>query len=141
MGVFENFTYERGDKVWKERKHSPCYVGPNEILKRVGSVLYELKLRNELAIIHPVFHVFMLKECIGDPISIFPLEGIGLKERISYEVVSVEILDRQIKKLKNKEAVLIKVLWRNHLSKGGTWDVEADMMTHYHHLSPTPRKD
>ena len=37
------------------------------MLKRVGSVAYELKLPNELAMIHLVFHVSMLKKCIGDP--------------------------------------------------------------------------
>ena len=57
----------------------------------------------------------MLKKCIGDPVSILPLEGLGVDENLSYEEVPVEILDRQVKKLRNKEVVSVKVLWRNHL--------------------------
>ena len=59
----------------KKGKLSPHYVGPYEILKRFGSVAYELKLSNELAMIHSVFHVSITKKCIGDPVSSLPLEG------------------------------------------------------------------
>ena len=44
----------------------------------------------------------MLKKFIGDPVSILPIEGIGVDENLSYEKVPVEILDRQVKKLTNK---------------------------------------
>ena len=67
----------------KKGKLTHRFVVPCEILKRVRSVAYELKLPNELSMIHQVFHVSMLKECIGDPISILPLEGLGVKEDIS----------------------------------------------------------
>ena len=59
---------------------------------------------------HMIFHVSMLKKFIGDPFSIFPLEGLGIKEEISNEEVPVEILDRQIKKLRNKEVASVKFL-------------------------------
>ena len=55
-------------------------MGPYDILKQVGSVAYELKFPNEMAIIRPVFHVSMLKMCICDPASIDLLEGLGVKE-------------------------------------------------------------
>ncbi|WMV41505.1 hypothetical protein MTR67_034890 [Solanum verrucosum] len=64
----------------------------------------------------------MLKKCVGDPTSIVPLEGLGVKENISYEEVPFEILDRQVKKLRNKEVALVKVLWRNQLVEGATWE-------------------
>ena len=60
-------------------KLNPCYVGPLEILKRVGSVAYELRLANELVMINPVYHVSTLKKCIRDPVYILPLEGLGGK--------------------------------------------------------------
>ncbi|XP_015170477.1 uncharacterized protein [Solanum tuberosum] len=78
----------------KKGKHSPWYVGPYQILKRVGKVAYELHLPSELALVHPVFHVSMLKRCIGDPVSILPLEALGVDENLSYEEVPDEILDR-----------------------------------------------
>ncbi|KAH0712365.1 hypothetical protein KY289_008324 [Solanum tuberosum] len=111
----------------KKGKLSPRYVGPYQILKRIGKVAYELDLPYELAPVHPVFHVSMLKKCIEDPVSIFPLEGLGVDESLSYEEVPVEILDRQVKRLRNKEIASVKVLWRNHLVKGATWEGEADM--------------
>ncbi|WMV41603.1 hypothetical protein MTR67_034988 [Solanum verrucosum] len=123
----------------RKGKLSPRYVGPYEILKRVGKVAYEFKLPIELAPIHSVFHISMLKKCIGDPVSILPLEGLGVNENLSDEEVSVEILDHQLKKLRNKEVSSVKVLWRNHLVEGATWEHEADMKSRYPHLfSPTP---
>ena len=87
--------FEEGDKVYlkisaikrvvrfsKKVKLSPHYVGPYEIMQRVGKVSYELKLPNELASVHPVFHVSMLKKYICDPESILPIEG--LASRITF---------------------------------------------------------
>uniref|UniRef100_A0A0V0GSD7 Putative ovule protein n=1 Tax=Solanum chacoense TaxID=4108 RepID=A0A0V0GSD7_SOLCH len=51
----------------KKGKLSPRYVVPYQTLKCIGKVAYELDLPNELALVHPVFHVSMLKKCIGDP--------------------------------------------------------------------------
>ncbi|KAK4724140.1 hypothetical protein R3W88_026919 [Solanum pinnatisectum] len=123
-------------------KLSPRYMGPYQILKRVGKVAYELDLPNELAPVHPMFHVSMLKKCIGDPASIIPLEGLGVDESPSYEEVRVEILDRQVNRLRNKEIASVKVLWRNHLFEGAAWEAEADMKSRYPHLFPaTPTLD
>ena len=55
---------------------------------------YGLALPVELASIHPVFHVSMLKKCLYDPASILPVEGLGVGEDLSYEDVPVDILDR-----------------------------------------------
>ena len=82
----------------KKCKLSLRYVGPYEILQRVGKVAYEFKLPSELASVHPVFHVSMLKKFIGDPQSILPIEGLGVKDNLSYEEISVQILDRQVMK-------------------------------------------
>ncbi|WMV18621.1 hypothetical protein MTR67_012006, partial [Solanum verrucosum] len=124
-------------KTAQSRNLSPRYVGPYQILKRVGKVAYELDLPNKLTPIHPVFHVSMLKKCIGDQVSILPLQGLGDDENLSYEEISVEILVRQVKRLRNKEVASGKVLWRNHLVKGSTWDAETDMKSPYPYLFPS----
>lgn len=77
-------------------------------------MVYKFKFPNELSMIHLVFHVSVLKKCIGDPISIIHLEGLGVLEDLSYEEVPIEILNRQVKKLRINEVVFVKVLWRNH---------------------------
>ncbi|WMV08921.1 hypothetical protein MTR67_002306 [Solanum verrucosum] len=69
----------------------------------------------------------MLKKCVGDPTSIVSLEGLGVDESLSYEEVLVEIWDQQVTKLRNKEIASMKVLWRNQLVEGATWEAEADM--------------
>ena len=95
---------------------------------------YELALLAERASVHPVFHVFILKKCLGDPASILPVEGLGVGEDLSYEEIPVEILDRQVKRLRNKEIATAKVLLRNDLVKGATWEAEDDMRSRYPHL-------
>ena len=72
-----------------------------------------------------------LKSALVTPESILPIEGLGVDENLSYVEVSVQILDRQVKKLRTKEAASVKVLWRNHLVEGATWEVEADMKSCY----------
>ena len=57
----------------------------------------------------------MLKKCLGDPKSILPVKGLGVNENLSYEEVPVEISDRKVKQLRNKDVSTVKVLWRNHL--------------------------
>ncbi|WMV07538.1 hypothetical protein MTR67_000923 [Solanum verrucosum] len=64
----------------------------------------------------------MFKKCMGDPSLIIPTENIGIKDSLSYEEVPVEIFDRQVKRLRNKEIASVKVLWRNHLVEGATWE-------------------
>ena len=56
----------------KKEKLSPRYIGPYRLSKKVGNVAYELELPQELAAVHPVFHVSMLKKCLGDPSLIVP---------------------------------------------------------------------
>ncbi|WMV51122.1 hypothetical protein MTR67_044507 [Solanum verrucosum] len=111
----------------KKGKLSPKYVGPYRILKRIGKVAYELELSADLAAVHPVFHISLLKKCVGDPASIVPLESVAVKDSLSYEDVPVEILDRQVRRLRNKEVASVKVLWRSQTVEGATWEAEAAM--------------
>ncbi|WMV37656.1 hypothetical protein MTR67_031041 [Solanum verrucosum] len=78
----------------KKGKRSPRYIGPCRISKRIGNVAYELELPQELAMVHSVFHVSMLKKCVGDPSLIIRTEDIGIKDSLSYEEIPRQILDR-----------------------------------------------
>ncbi|XP_070029986.1 uncharacterized protein [Nicotiana sylvestris] len=118
----------------KKGKLSPRYIGPYRILRRIRQVAYELELPQELATVHLVFHVSMLKKLMGDPSLVVPTEIIGVKDSMSYEEIPVAILDRQIRKLRTKEIASVKVLWRNQMIEEATWEAEEDMKSRYPHL-------
>ena len=87
----------------KKGKLSPRYVGPFWILSRVGKVAYELELPADLSSVLPVFHVSLLKKCMDDSAVIVPLESKDVQNGLSYEEVPIDILDHQIRRLRNKE--------------------------------------
>ena len=87
-----------------------------------------------MASVHSVFHVSMLKKCICEPESILPIEGLSVKENLSYEEVPVQTLDRQVKRLRNKEVASVKVLWKIHLIEDVTREAEADIKSNYPYL-------
>ena len=118
----------------KKGKLIPHYVGPYEILQKVGNVAYELGLPRKLSSVNPVFHVSMLKKCIGDPEYILHNESLGVNDNLPYQEVLVQILDRQVNKLRKKEVASVKVIWKNHLVEGVTWEAKADMKSCYPHL-------
>lgn len=76
----------------------------------------------------------MLKKCIGDPAVVVPLESVDVQNNLYYEEIPIEILDHQIRRLRNKKVPLVKVLWRNWFVEGATWVAEEDMQTKYSYL-------
>ena len=119
--------YEIGEKVFlkvspwkkvtrfrKKGKLSPRFIGPNEVIKKVGPVAYKLALPPDLEKIHNVFHVSMLKRYRSDPSQVVSSETIELRPDLTYEEEPVEILAREVKELRNKKIPLVQVLWRNH---------------------------
>ncbi|WMV59356.1 hypothetical protein MTR67_052741 [Solanum verrucosum] len=59
---------------------------------------------------------------MGDPSLIIPTENIGIKDNLSYEEISVQILDRQVRKLRTKEVASVKVFWMNQFVEEATWE-------------------
>ncbi|WMV07980.1 hypothetical protein MTR67_001365 [Solanum verrucosum] len=104
----------------KKVELSPWYIEPYQISKRIGKVAYELELPQELAAANPVFHISMLKKCMGKPSLILPTEDIEIKDSLSYEEIHVQNLDRQDCKLRTKEVASVKVLWRNQFVEEAT---------------------
>ncbi|KAL4035172.1 hypothetical protein IC575_003852 [Cucumis melo] len=118
----------------KKGKLSPRFVGPFEILERVGPVAYRLALPPSLSAVHDVFHVSMLRRYVADPTHIVDFEPLQVSENLSYEEQPVEILAREIKKLRSRDIPLVKVLWQNHGVEEATWEREEDMKTQYPEL-------
>ena len=118
----------------KRGKLNPRYVGPFEILGRVGPVAYRLKLTPELTNVHDVFHVSMLRKYIPDPSHILAQPPIEIEKNLSYEERPVRIMDRQEKRLRNKSIPLVKIWWENQSGNAATWEKESDMRLRYPHL-------
>nr|XP_016451558.1 PREDICTED: uncharacterized protein LOC107776208 [Nicotiana tabacum] len=139
--------HQVGDKVflkvspWKKimrfgqkGKLSPRFIGPYEILERIGLIAYKLALPPELGKIHNVFHIYMLRKYRSDPSHGLPIESIEVNPDLTYEEEPIQILAREIKELRKKRISLVKVLWRNHSDEEATWEREEDMRVQYPHL-------
>ena len=118
----------------KRGKLNPRYIGPYEVLERIGKAAYRLALPPNMASVHNVFHVSMLKKYVPDESHVLEQEPIELHEDLSYEEKPVQILDRKIKTLRNKEIPLVKVLWRNQKTEEATWEREEEMRTFHPEL-------
>ena len=103
-----DLQFEIGDRVFleispwkgvlrfgKRGKLSPRYIGPYEIVSKVGPVAYRLKLPPELSRIHDTFHVSMLRKYIPDPSHVLREQPVQLKENLTYEETPVQIVDRK----------------------------------------------
>ncbi|XP_059288522.1 uncharacterized protein LOC132041857 [Lycium ferocissimum] len=111
----------------KKAKLSPRFIGPYEIVKKIRTVAYELKLPPDMAVVHPLFHISMLRLYKLDPSYVLNHEEIEINEGLSYEEEPVQILDRQVRKLRTKDVASVKVLWRNHDTEEATLEAEEDM--------------
>ncbi|PKA64319.1 hypothetical protein AXF42_Ash009540 [Apostasia shenzhenica] len=120
----------------KANKLNPRYIGPFEIIERVGAVAYRLVLPPQLSGIHDVFHVSILRKCISDPSRVIHFEPsvLELRSDLSYKEKPMRILAKDVRRLRNKEISMIKVLWNNQVEREATWEVEADMMNSYPEL-------
>ncbi|WMV37754.1 hypothetical protein MTR67_031139 [Solanum verrucosum] len=118
----------------KKDKLSPRYIGPYKIIRRIGQVAYKVELPHELAIVHPVFHLSILRKCLGEPSHVIQTEDIEPTQDLSFEEVPVAILDRQVRKLRSRDIASIKVLWRNQNIEEATSEAEEDMQAKYTYL-------
>ncbi|GJX75633.1 putative reverse transcriptase domain-containing protein, partial [Tanacetum coccineum] len=104
----------------KRRKLSPRYVGPFEVVERVGPVVYRLRLPQELIGIHDTFHVSNLKKCLADANLHVPLEEIKIDNGLHFVEDPNEIMNREVKKLKQSHIPLVRVHWK--LPKRTKWN-------------------
>ena len=91
-------------------KLRPGYLGPYEIISRVGLVAYRLDLPPELSTVHNVFHVSMLRKYIPYPSHVLRDHPVELKNNLTYKEQPMQIVDRREKILRNKVMPLVKVL-------------------------------
>ncbi|GJY94080.1 reverse transcriptase domain-containing protein [Tanacetum coccineum] len=118
----------------KKWKLAPRFVGPFEIIEKVGPVAYRLDLPEELNGVHDTFHVSNLKKCLADPTLKVPLDEIRVDAKLNFVEEPVEILEREFKKLKRSRIAIVKVRWNSKRGPEFTWEREDQMKLKYPHL-------
>nr|GEW55669.1 hypothetical protein [Tanacetum cinerariifolium] len=130
-------TQDVGRSLGEKGKLVPWFVGPFEIMERVGVVAYRLRIPQELSSIYGTFHVSNLKKCLADAKLQVPLEEIDIDDKLHFVEEPVEIVDREVKKLKQKRIPIVKVRWNSKWRAEFTWEREDQFMSKYPHLFTT----
>ncbi|GJT79562.1 putative reverse transcriptase domain-containing protein [Tanacetum coccineum] len=141
--------FQVGDKVmlkvspWKgvirfgkRGKLNPRYIGPFKIIAKVGTVAYRLELPEQLSRVHSTFHVSNLKKCLADEPLAIPLDEIQIDDKLHFIEEPVEIMDREVKRLKQSRIPIVKVRWNSRRGPEFTWEREDQMQKKYPHLFP-----
>ncbi|GKF84561.1 hypothetical protein Tco_0249459, partial [Tanacetum coccineum] len=115
-------------------KLNPRYIGPFKILKRIGPVAYKLDIPEELSNVHSTFYVSNLKKCLSNESLIIPMKELPLDDKLNFVEEPVEIMDQEIKQLKQSCIPIVKVRWYSKRGPEFTWEREDQIRAKYPHL-------
>nr|GEY34505.1 putative reverse transcriptase domain-containing protein [Tanacetum cinerariifolium] len=118
----KSFTLESGRMFWQTGEAKPQICRPFRVLEKVGTIAYKLELPQELSIIHNTFHVSNLKKCYSDDPLTVPLDGLRIDDQLHFVEEPVEIMDREVKRLKRSRIPIIKVRWNSKRGPEFTWE-------------------
>jgi len=118
-------------------KLTPRFVGPFEIIEKVGDVAYQIALPLSLSNLHDVFHVFQLRKYVYDASHVIQVVDLEVRDNLTVETWPVRIEDREVKRLRIKEIVLNTVIWVGPTGENATWESESRMKISYPELFPS----
>ncbi|GKC26749.1 putative reverse transcriptase domain-containing protein [Tanacetum coccineum] len=99
-------------------------VGDHVMLKVVGPVAYTLELPEELSNVHNTFHVSNLKKCLSDESLIIPMKELRLDDKLNFVEEPIEIMDREVKQLRQSRIPIVKVRWNSKRGPEFIWERE-----------------
>ncbi|GJS21252.1 hypothetical protein Tco_0449884 [Tanacetum coccineum] len=108
----------------KRGKLNLRYIGPFKILKRVGPVAYTLELPEELSSVHNTFHVSNLKKYLSDESLVTPMKELRLDDTLNFMEEPIEIIDREVKQLRQSRIPIVKIRWNSKRGPKFTWECE-----------------
>ncbi|GJY97774.1 hypothetical protein Tco_0514684 [Tanacetum coccineum] len=127
-------SWKRVIRFGKRGKLNPSYIGPFKILAKVGTLAYRLELLVQLIRVHNTFHVSNLKKCFVDEPLAIPLDEIQIVDKLNFIKEPVEIMDREVKRLKKSRIPIVKVRWNLRRGPEFTWECEDQMKKKYPHV-------
>ncbi|GKF86998.1 hypothetical protein Tco_0254825 [Tanacetum coccineum] len=118
----------------KRGKVNPRCIGPFKILKRVSPVAYKLELPEKLSNVHKSFHFSNLKKCLSNESLVILMKELRLDDKLNFVEEPAEIMDREVKQLKQSHIPIIKVRWNSKRGPEFTWEREDQIRAKYPHL-------
>ncbi|KEH17157.1 chromo domain protein, partial [Medicago truncatula] len=124
-------------RALKCRKLTPHFIGPFDVIEKVGIVAYRIALPPSLSNLHNVFHVSQLRKFVHDVSHVIQVDELEVRDNMTVETWPVRIDDREMKRLRGKKIVLIKVIWVGPTGESATWEPESRMKVSYPELFPS----
>lgn len=121
----------------KSKKLTLRFLGPYEIIKRIGAMVYRIVLQPLLSNLHSVIHVPQLQKYVYDLSHVIQVDDLEVRDNMTIETVSLMIEDRKVKRLRGKENVLVKVIWVGPTRESITWELKSRMKESYPKLFPS----
>ncbi len=119
-------------------KLSLRFIDPFEVLERIEPIAYRVALPPWLAGTHDVFHVFVFRRYVFDPVHVNDFTSLELSDNMSYEGRRMRILARETKELCDLVIPYVKIEWSHHEEREATWEPEDEMRIFHPYLFETP---
>ncbi|GJX52572.1 hypothetical protein Tco_0280941, partial [Tanacetum coccineum] len=107
----------------KREKLNPRYIGPFKVLAKVGTVAYQLELPEQQNLVHSTFHVSNMKKCFSNEPLVIPLDEIQIDDKLNFIEEPAEIMDREVKRIKQNRISIVKVRWNSRRGPKFTWEL------------------
>ncbi|GJV38173.1 ribonuclease H-like domain-containing protein [Tanacetum coccineum] len=107
----------------KQGKLNPRYIRPFKVLDKVRTVAYRLELPQQLSNVHSIFHVSDLNKCLSDESLVILLDEIQIDDKLHFVEETMEIMEQEVKRLKQSRVPIVKVRWNSRIGPEFTWEL------------------